>query len=90
MSHIVVEARDIGPVTLDCHDIEPVPLDESPRDLRPGRIEFMRPVRGLAEQHDPRVAEAVEGVPEFERIRARQCLHVRAQRFRKGARWSNG
>ena len=62
MAHIVVDAGDIGPIAFDRDDIETVLLDQAPRDRRACRVELMRTVRRLTQQHDPGVAKAIESI----------------------------
>ena len=57
---VVVDARGVGPVGLDRDELEAAPLDELLRDAGAHPIELARPVGRLAEQHDARVADALE------------------------------
>ena len=58
--HVAADAVGVGPVALDGHSREPELLDQPPRDARALAVELVRPVAGLAEQHEPRVAHQLE------------------------------
>ena len=74
MPDVAIDPRRIGPVCLDCHDIESMPLDQPAGDLRPGAVELRGAVGRLAQQHDASIAEAVKHCAERGIIRLRQRL----------------
>ena len=81
VADVAVDAGGVGPVGLDRDDREAVPLDQPPRDRRAGAVEFGRAVAGLAEQDDPRVGEAVEGLGEGGIVDVRQRLGGRGDKI---------
>lgn len=82
MAHIAINPLGVGPIGFDRDDVEPVVLNEIPRDGSAGAIEFARAVRGFTQKHQIRIAEPGKG--QTERIRmfgrrqidrcVRQCL----------------
>jgi hypothetical protein len=60
VANIAINPRRVGPIRLDCHDSEAVPLNQPPRDRRPGPVEFRSAVRCFSEQHNAGLGEAVE------------------------------
>ena len=60
VADIAVDPRRIGPVSLDRDDGKAMMLDQPARDRRTRGVEFGGAMRRLAQQHDLRVAEAVE------------------------------
>ena len=89
---VAVDARRIGPIRLDRHDIEAVSIDEPTRDLRTRPIKFGRAVGCLAEQHHPCLGEAVEHRAERRIVQIGQRLRRLAEQFcrRRSARRRDG
>ena len=56
----MVKHRRIGPIGLHRDDIEAMPLDQPTGDGGARPVEFRCAVGGLAEHHEPGVAEPVE------------------------------
>jgi hypothetical protein len=81
---VAVHARRGRPVGLDGDAARAAALDEPARELGAQRVELVRPVRRLAEQHEPRVADEVAQI--LDRLRgAAQVGHApRVTRPRAG------
>ena len=69
-AHEPVDTPSVGPVALDRHGAESTRLDQPLRDGGARRVELVRPVRGLAEQHDPRVTDRIDDGIDVVRIGA--------------------
>jgi hypothetical protein len=54
---VAVHAIGIGPVGLDGHRAKTLLRDQAPGDRRALLIEFVRPMRGLVQQHDAGLAD---------------------------------
>ena len=61
VAHEAVEVGGVGPVGLQRHDPEAVPVDQASGDRRARPIEFRGSMRPFAEQHHPGVGEDIEG-----------------------------
>ena len=70
VAHVAVDAGGVRPVGLDRHRAEASVDDELPRDTGPHLIELRGAVGGLAEQHDPGVADAIQQRVELGRLYA--------------------
>src|SRR5207248_2364209 len=80
VANIAVDARRIRPISLERHDVEAMLDDQMPRDRGAGTIEFRCAVRRLTEQHNPRIAKAIERRAELIlAFRRRQNLAKAAQ-----------
>jgi len=62
---VAVDAIGVGPVALDRDGAEAALGDQPARDAGARLIELVRAVRGLAQQHEARVADAAQQLVEL-------------------------
>jgi hypothetical protein len=74
MPDVAIDPRRIGPICLDCHDIESVPFDQPSGDLRPSAVELRGAVGCLTEQYDASLGEAIKHRAERRIVGFRQRL----------------
>jgi hypothetical protein len=65
MANVVIDPRGVGPVGLDRDDLEAAPRDQLLGDPRAHPVELAGAVGGLAEEDDPRIADAIEEAREI-------------------------
>ncbi len=87
--HVAVHAGRVRPVGLDGDDPEAVRADQLARQARPQGVELRGAMRGLADEDEPRVPDALEeraevGVREV-RDRLRHLAHELGDGGRRGS-----
>ena len=91
MPDVAIDPRRIGPICLDCHDIESVPFDQPAGDLRPGAVELRGAMGRLAQQHDASLGEAIKHRAERRIVGFRQRLGGLANKVgRRGCAGGDG
>src|SRR5579871_4230780 len=65
MPNVPVDTSSVGPIRLDCDDVETAIFDQMARDRGAGAVEFTGAVGCLAKQYDTRVAVTGKRGSEF-------------------------
>jgi hypothetical protein len=75
VAHVAVDPRGVRPIRLDGDDVEPVLLDQAPRNRGAGPVELRRAMSRLAEEEELRIRKTIEKLAEILRpVRRRQGL----------------